>query len=55
MVDGERHRFSLNDDKAALIREHVARWSQLVEAGPDQWQVLRRSQLPSLSPPTART
>jgi hypothetical protein len=50
MTTGEQYRFNLGDDKAALIRNHVAQWNQLVEAGPEKWQVLRRTELPPLGP-----
>lgn len=54
-VGGDQYRFSIADDKAALIRGHVGAWSQLVEAGEDKWQVLRRTELPPLGPqPTAQ-
>jgi hypothetical protein len=54
MLDGEQYRFNVDDEKAALIRNHVAAWSSLVEAGPEKWQVLRKPELPSLGQPTAQ-
>lgn len=54
-TEGEQYRFNVDDDKAAMIRAHVSQWSQLVEAGPERWQVYRRMDLPALSPqPTAQ-
>ncbi len=54
MFDGEHYRFSISDAKADLIRNHLAQWSQLVEAGPDKWQVIRRTELPPLAPTVAQ-
>ncbi len=53
-TDGEQYRLQVDDEKAAQIRAHLAQWSQLVEAGPEKWQVYRRMDLPALSQPQAQ-